>query len=123
MPVKFCLLSVLILALLSVAGCMVQVTTGALTDTGLIESKLKKGISSDADVRALLGAPTGFGGAVLPPEYKRHNIWFYQSMDVSIMDGVVRSGDAKQQILMIFFDKGIYDGHLWYSNYGEKPAR
>ena len=91
----------------------------------LIESQLKRGISTKADVRRLLGPPGGLGGAFFPvfpgEKAKLDESWFYQ--DVEVIDSSSKRGvvsmNIRQQILLVFFYEDKFDGFMWYSNVDE----
>lgn len=63
--------------------------------------------------------PSGSGSALFPPDSKPREVWFYQ--DLEVIDtknqghGVVRA-NMRQQILLVFFEKEVFDGFMWYSN-------
>ncbi len=104
------------------AGCATGVRTGVFPEANRIDSELQKGISKKTDVQRVLGMPKGTGGALLPTDPSQKEIWVYDDIAVTSMgmdaNNVLRM-DVRQQILLIFFDKGVYDGHMWYSNAGK----
>jgi hypothetical protein len=109
------------------AGCVVakEVRSGAFTEVNQLESALKRGQSTKADVQRLLGTPSGSGSALFPTDSKPREVRFYQ--DVEAIDaknqghGVVRA-NMRQQILLVFFEKEVFDGFMWYSNTGTGVA-
>ena len=104
-----------------VAGCATKVTTGAFAPVNRLESELQRGISTKMDARRILGTPKGFGSAVLPTNPKPREVWYYE--DVELTDarfeggGVIRA-NVRQQGLLLFFDKEVFDGFMWFSNAG-----
>jgi len=114
------LVSILALSAL-VAGCTTKVTTGAFTQVGRLETDLRRGVSTKMDVRRVLGAPKGFGGSALPTDPKPREVWFYDDIELtdlkSDVSGVYRVS-MRQQILLVFFDKEVFDGFMWVSNAG-----
>ena len=70
---------------------------------------LKPCISSKSDVLAALGEPRGHGAARLSAVAAPREIWFYEYSEShgSRMD---------LKFLLVFFDKDLYDGHLWFSS-------
>ena len=50
-------------------GCAPKVTTGAFTNTGGLDNQLQRGVSTKMDVQRVLGAPNGYGGAILSDRY------------------------------------------------------
>jgi hypothetical protein len=115
---------VLLIAIAGVAsGCVPQrMTTGAFTEVGRLETDLRRGISTKADVERVLGPAKGAGGAILPSSPDPRDVWFYQ--DIEVTDITLEGGSPvqvvrvkmRQQILLVFFDKGLFDGFMWYSN-------
>jgi hypothetical protein len=74
-------------------------------------------VSTKGDVRQLLGAPTGSGNAIFPTDPTAREVWFYQ--DIELMDvklEEVNRVNLRQQILLVFFNKEVFDGFMWYSN-------
>ena len=104
------------------AGCVPQkVTTGAFTKTGGLDTELQKGVSTKMDVQRVLGAPDGFGGSVLPTDPRPREVWYYgdiEGTDIKMEEGIWTM-ILRQQILLIFFEKGVFDGYLWSTNAGE----
>jgi hypothetical protein len=88
-------------------------------DVSRIETDLERGVSTKAEVRRLLGTPTGFGDAIWPPDHRKFDVWYYEDMEVTGMqsgdEGVI-DVNMRQQLLIIFFDKDKYDGFKWTTN-------
>lgn len=112
-----------LLAAISIAvffvGPTVSTFAGQFPDVSRIEIDLKRGVSSKAEVRRLLGTPTGFGGAIWPPDHRVFNVWYYEDMEIAGMqsgDEGVTEINMRQQLLIIFFDKDKYDGFAWTTN-------
>ena len=72
-------------------------------------STLTQGISRKSDVLAAFGEPRGYGAGLFSPDIATQEIWFYEYMET---DGV--KTDLK--FLLFFFDKDLYNGHLWFSS-------
>ncbi len=119
--VGYSLLSMLLAGSL-VAGCAPKnVTTGAFTEVTRIESELQRGVSSKRDVERVLGTPKGFGGAVLPLDPRAHEVWYYGDIEIGGMKGGgggIFRVNVHQQILLVFFEGGVFDGFMWFSNTG-----
>jgi len=100
-------------------------TTGAFTQTRRIESDLKQGVSTKMDVQRVLGTPTGLGGAVFPLDSRPREVWYYDDIEVTNLSSEAESEaglyrvKVRQQILLVFFEKGVFDGFMWWSNAGE----
>ncbi len=116
-----CGLVVTILVGSLVAGCVSRITTGAFTQTSRIESELKRGVSTKMDVQRLLGTPKGAGSAVFPVDPRPREAWYYGDIEMTNMQseaGIYRV-KMRQQILLVFFEKGVFDGFMWWSGTGE----
>ena len=90
-----------------------KVTTGPFIQIQRIEKELQKGVSTQSDVRSLLGEPNGFGNSIMPPAYKQNNVWFYENIEVANMRSVgggYYEANYHQQILLVFFKEEVYDG-------------
>lgn len=101
-------------------GCAPKrVTTGAFTQVARIESEFKRGVSKKEDVQRVLGPPKGGGSAIFPPDRRLREVWFYEDIEVlnatSPKPGILKV-DVRQQILLVFFDEGVFDGYMWFSN-------
>ena len=70
---------------------------------------LKPCMSNKSNVLAALGEPRGHGAARLSSVAAPREIWFYEYSEShgSRMD---------LKFLLVFFDKDLYDGHLWFSS-------
>lgn len=119
-------LTVLLTALVSVllSGCASTVTTGPFTQLPRIETELKRGVSTKADVQRVLGDPKGTGNAVLPVDPRSREVWYYADIE-GTRAAIERAGlvrlELREQMLLVFFQGEIFDGFLWFSNVG--PAR
>ena len=101
-----CLLSLL------AAGCIWTVGTRPVTEA--LETTLRPGISTPAEVIAALGKPSGEGGIMLPVLDKRaRESWTYYYEKGHAEGKVV---DTRRTFLFVYFDDGIYDGYLWFSS-------
>ncbi len=106
-------------------GCAPKVTTGAFTQVSRIESELHKGVSTKMDVRRVLGTPKGSGNAVLPIDPKPREVWYYEDIEVTDikLEGGLYRANARQQILLVFFNEEVFDGYMWFSNVLASPER
>jgi hypothetical protein len=71
------------------------------------------------DVQRALGAPKGLGGAVFPTDPKRREVWFYDDIELTDFKSEGERGlkaNVRQQVLLVFFKKGVFDGFMWFSN-------
>ena len=106
-------------------GCATKATTGAFTNVSNMDQQLKRGVSTKMEVQRLLGAPNGFGSSVLPTDPRSREVWYYEDIegtDYKSEEGIVTM-NMRQQILLIFFEKGVLDGYMWTSNSGKGEVR
>ncbi|HSH07634.1 MAG TPA: hypothetical protein VLA41_08235 [Burkholderiales bacterium] len=105
--------------------------TGVFPKVGEIEKQLKRGASTKADVRRILGVPNGTGGALLPGFGDRRNtldaykIWYYEDIELTAgtSDQDVARINMRQQILGVFFKGEVFYGYVWTSNVGPAEFR
>ena len=102
-------------------------TQGFFPDVSELDDRLIRGSSEEQNVIALLGAPTGFGRAVLPPNHRTHDVYYYEQVEIEDMDmsgGMSNIAmDMQQRILLVFLLDGVYDGFMWYGNAGLAEAQ
>ena len=108
-----------------ITGCTHTVTSGTFMNPGRIDNELKKGVSTKIDAEKVLGRPKGFGSALLPTESVPREVWFYEDIEAtdatSLGSNTIRV-KVRQQFLLLFFQKELYDGYLWVSNVGVGSA-
>ena len=96
------------------------ITTGPFARTDRIDTELKRGVSTKADVERVLGKPNGRGGALMPPsQTKPGDVWVYYNAQSGAprMSGsrpIKVEVDARHQMVMIFFEGDIFDGYMWF---------
>jgi len=115
--------AVIILACSLVIGCAPKkITTGTFVQVNSLNSELRRGLSSKKDVERILGTPNGSGSAVLPTDPKLREVWYYDDIEMTDFrgegNGMVRV-NVRQQVLLVFFDREIFDGYMWFSNSGQ----
>lgn len=115
------------------AGALAQASaigTGAFPKASAIESQLKRGVSTRADVQRILGVPNGSGGALLPgvgarsEQVEAYQLWYYEDVEITEMKGQgdVLNMKMRQQILAVFFKDEVFHGYFWTSNAGAAQA-
>ena len=87
-------------------GC-VTIKYGSPPRVNKLET-LKPGISNKSDVLLSLGEPRGYGVARYSSVPAPREIWSYEYVE---SDG----SKTALKFLLVFFDKDLYDGHLWFS--------
>ncbi len=117
---------IIFLAAFFVEGCgPTKVSTGAFTQVNNIETALKRGVSTKMDVQRLLGTPKGFGGTLLAGYPGSRDVWFYDDIEMTDIKFTGQGGyqvKVRQQVILIYFDKEVFDGFLWFSNSGTAEA-
>ena len=112
----------LVVKLLSVtlllSACSTRVSSEAFRNIDALDTRLERQISTPGDVEKLLGSPNGRGSAALPLASGPREVWFYQDIeatDVTAVPGGIIEMKVRQQILLVFFHGGFFDGFMWYS--------
>jgi outer membrane protein assembly factor BamE (lipoprotein component of BamABCDE complex) len=93
-------------------GCAATIQTvknQAFKQPGSLQSDLKRGVSTRADVLRLLGQPDGRGGGAFASEAGQADVWYYESTDISLM-----SMGGNQRILVVFFGNDVFVGYMWF---------
>ncbi len=112
---------------LFLSGCTgATVTTGAFRQVDRLESELRRGVSTKMEVQRMLGVPIGLGSSILPTDPRPREVWYYGGTEVIgtqfEFDGTIRA-NQRQQILLVFFDQGVFDGYMWFSNEGTSMSK
>ena len=94
------------IVLLTLGGC-IQTTSGFPTKIDSIKH-LTRGQTKMSDVLLTLGEPRGFGSARLSAAMPSREIWFYEFVKTE-------GGKTDDRMLLVFFNKGVYDGYLFFS--------
>ena len=100
----------------SLSACgTIRIEAGAPFDPGKLESALTPGVSTQLDVKNVLGEPYGRGGAYLPFHDSPHTAWTY-FFERGNMD--LGKGDMNDErvYLFVFFAKDKFDSYLWFTS-------
>lgn len=73
------------------------------------------GISTEALVEETLGKPFGRGRSMLPFQDKAGDMWCYYYEEGTLEDD-------RRTFIFIYFDGGIYQGHMWFSSLPDQQA-
>lgn len=106
-----CLITILLLTL---PGCATMRYGSVMTMDRL--DSLKPKVSDRADVLLVLGEPRGRGAMQYASDIPPRTIWFYEYVEA----------DAKSvstKILLVFFDRDVYDGYLWFADESKLKIR
>jgi hypothetical protein len=98
---------VLLFLISILGGCAPTIKYGSQPRINKLET-LIVGESNKADVRQSLGEPRGYGAARFSSMPKLAEIWFYEYY-------VSKGSKTSLSLLLVFFDKDLYEGHIWFS--------
>ena len=104
---KILLQLVMLLTIVSTAGCAVSLEYGEPVKVKALAS-LTPGASSTAEVRAVLGTPRGYGVARFSAEMPPLDVWYYEYTEAGMKE-------IKLQILLVYFYENKYEAHMWFS--------
>ncbi len=109
-------LSLVIALSLLTAGCIsARLLMGTRPNPELLETSLRVGESTRADVLRVLGQPYGKGMSGLPIDGpKPKTVWSYYYEEGTIESNAVK--DSRRMFLWIYFDGDRYDGYMWFSS-------
>lgn len=109
-------LPALFLAAASLIGCgEIKVRVGNPVSPALLESRLKVGESTAADVRRVLGEPAGVGREWLPFHSEPRTVMSYHFEEGQV--SLSGSGDSRRIFVWVFVKGTVYDGYLWVSSF------
>jgi len=116
--VRRLILGLLILSF-SMIGCS-QITyhAGKQTDIKILDSVLRLGESTPEEVKTVLGEPVGEGKIMLPIDPKPRDFlsYYYEEGTVKREEGGGVTAESRRMFLFVYFDKGRYDGYMWFSS-------
>lgn len=96
-----------------------SLSTGPFNDLAGLDSALKRGIATRADIRRVFGPPNGSGAArFFSFGGDEREIWYYEDIEATGMKSVagVMNVQMRQQMLVVMFKAERVDGYLWTSN-------
>lgn len=102
---------------MSLSGCAPSFTFGTPAKVDQLH-QLRRGASSSADIRKVLGEPRGKGEVRLPIGHR--TLWLYDSGE---LDGSQLR--TRIRYLILFLEGETYDGYLWFdidTKYEERHA-
>jgi hypothetical protein len=108
---------IIILIFLSAMLASCTIKYGSIPATEKISSSLIQHTSTKDDVLKVLGPPRGYGKYQMSIMPEAHVIWYYEYMQASNINYIDKSMDLDLKMLMVFFDKEIYAGHMWFSSF------
>jgi len=107
---------VLMVMFLGLAGCgTMKFEMGTEFDSTMLEQSLQTGISTQSNVKALLGEPYGQGRALMPFHDSPRTVWTYYFERGELDLGGKNSHDHRRY-LFVFFLGDRYDGYMWFDS-------
>lgn len=90
-----------------------------------LENQFVRGLTESKEILATLGPPTGFGGAMLPPDHRPLDILYYEGLKVGDMRllGNEMVIQAEQRMLIVMLDRNVFSGFMWTDNAGTAATR
>jgi hypothetical protein len=98
------------------AGCgSLDFRVGEEFDPTLLKRNLQPGVSTSAQIEALLGEPFGTGRAMMPYHDGPRTVWTYYSElgSVDLGSGAVHD---KRRYLFVFLVDDVFDGYMWFDS-------
>jgi hypothetical protein len=122
---KVSLLCIMMIVCLGCASTISLTSSNQKLNLTVLETELKRGVSTSADVERLLGKPVGVGSAVLPTltSIDPQVVWFYDKIDFNILMNWQSERvtlDTRQNGALIFFQGNVLDGFMWFSDTGSE---
>jgi hypothetical protein len=107
-----------------------KLTMGGFPDVAKLDHFIR-GETTEVEVLRELGTPSGRGGALFAPDYRKRFILYYENVEVTDYEYITTTPgspgymrfDATQEILGVLILDGHFDGFLWYKNVGQPEAR
>ena len=111
----------LVAGLLTTACTESRYEVGNPIDIEALEGKLRVGESSAAEVRAVLGEPSGDGAVLLPIDARPRKMWsyYYEKGLIKAGSGGNLDAEMRRTFLFVYFDEDRYDGYMWFSSLSE----
>ena len=102
-----------------------QVKKGRFPSPQPLEDQFVRGLTDSKEILATLGPPTGFGGAMLPPDHRPLDILYYESVKAGDMSFVGNEMviQVEQRMLVVMLDRNVFSGFMWTVNAGTPAAR
>jgi hypothetical protein len=102
-----------------------QLKAGRFPSPRPLESQFVRGLTDRGEILATLGPPTGFGGAMLPPDHRPLDILYYESLKAGEMRYVADEMlmQIEQRMLVVMLDGNVFSGFMWTDNTGTAEGR
>lgn len=109
-PLRLGILGLAVASFLWVQACAdIRIRVGSQPNTDVLETSLRIGESTRADVLGVLGPPFGKGRAMFPIDPKPRTTWSYYYEEGG-------TKDSRRIFLFVYFDEDRYDGYMWFSS-------
>lgn len=102
-----------------------QVEMGRFPSAQPLEGQFVRGLTDRKEILATLGPPSGYGGAMLPPEHQPLDILYYECVKAGDMSvaGNEMLIQMEQRMLVVMLDRDVFSGFMWTVNAGTPSAR
>ena len=82
-------------------------------NVAVLTTALQRGVSGASEVKEVMGEPQGSGEFLFPTDTEPRPIWFYEKVKIDFSG---YEPDIQQEVLLIIFKEGRFDGFLWFSD-------
>ncbi len=114
-PHRLLAFGLVIVSSVAVSGCISgRMEMGRRVDPARLETSLRIGESTRADVLAALGQPNGRGRGLLPIDATVKTVWSYYYEESTIESNELK--DSRRMFLWVYLDGDRYDGYMWFSS-------
>lgn len=114
---------VLAAVVLAISACgTVRYNAGREFNLGALETTLKAGSSTPADVKAALGEPYGQGGAMLAWHDAPRTVWTYY-YEAGQVDLGGSDSHARRSYLFVFYAGDKFDSYMWFATSALSPGQ
>jgi len=98
------------------AACTgISYTVNLQPNIAKLESDLKVGVSTEQDVIAALGQPSGKGRLFVPIAPEPREVLSYY-FEVGQVDASDKSAKTERTLLYVWFERGAYEGYMWMTS-------
>ncbi len=104
-------LAVLLTACIGISlltACSTTMSFGSMPQVERLQT-LTIGTSNAGDVVRVLGEPRGHGQMKIGSDIPEQQVWLYEYVRTE-------GNKVRAKILLVFMDKNIYVGHMWFSS-------
>jgi hypothetical protein len=97
--------------MIALTGC-VTADMGKVPRTDKLP-ELIVGVTTDKQIKSILGNPSGKGMSQMPGYSDRRTVWSYHH-------SIASNSSSDSNTLLVFIKGNLYDGYLWSSSFEER---